>query len=82
MIMSLTVMVRLLQVFDSFELHQEDAPAGSIPPASWKHLGGRASIEKVWLLSAVTTYSKVRFHLLIVADNASVLDVLFCLCLS
>ncbi|KAF9506189.1 hypothetical protein BS47DRAFT_1305586 [Hydnum rufescens UP504] len=60
------IMVRILQVFDGFELRQDDAPAGSTPPASWKHRGGRASIEKAWPLSAVTLYSKggmwIRMH--------------------
>jgi len=60
------IMVRILQVFDGFELRQDDAPAGSTPPALWKHRGGRASIEKAWPLSAVTLYSKggmwIRMH--------------------
>jgi hypothetical protein len=67
-------MVRILQVFDGFELRQDDAPAGSIPPASWKHRGGRASIEKAWPLSAITLYSNVRtkyFFLLFSKRKAS-----------
>jgi hypothetical protein len=53
-------MVKILQVFDGFELHQEDAPPGSLPPSSWKDKGGRAAIEKVWPLSTITLFSKVR----------------------
>ncbi|KAF9506193.1 hypothetical protein BS47DRAFT_1399699 [Hydnum rufescens UP504] len=38
------LMVKILQVFRGFELHQEDAPPGSLPPSSWKH--GRASRDR------------------------------------
>jgi hypothetical protein len=57
-------MARLLQMFDKFELMQEEAaPAGSVPPAHWKEGGGRRAYEKIWPKTAFSTYSKVRFHL-------------------
>jgi len=53
------VMVKLLQNFDTFELRQkQDAPEGSIPPAFWKNLKGRAAYEQIWPRAAVTMYSK------------------------
>jgi len=53
------VMVKLLQNFDTFELRQkQDAPEGSIPPASWKKTTGRAVYEQVWPRTAVTLYAK------------------------
>jgi hypothetical protein len=52
-------MVRLLQVFDHFELHQEDGPPGSIPPVAWQNQPGRAPVEKVWLGSSVVLFAKV-----------------------
>ena len=56
----IVVMVKLLQTFDYFELRQEqDAPEGSVPPAFWKNLKGRAAYEQVWPRAAVTLYAKV-----------------------
>ncbi len=56
-------MVKLLQNFDTFELRQkQDAPEGSLPPASWKKTTGRAVYEQVWPRTAVTLYAKVRFY--------------------
>ena len=53
-------MIRLLQVFDRFELRQGDAPPGSLPPPSWKNGPGRERIEKVWPQSSITLFAKVR----------------------
>ncbi len=56
-------MVKLLQNFDTFELRQEqDAPEGSLPPASWKKTTGRAVYEQIWPRNAVTLYAKVRLY--------------------
>lgn len=54
------MMIRILQIFDSFTLRQkEDAPPGACPPSSWKDSGkGRKAIEQIWPQNAVTLYSK------------------------
>lgn len=53
-----TVVIRILQNFDTFEIRQEDAPVGSQPPAEWKLKGGRHAVEKIWPMSALTMHSK------------------------
>jgi hypothetical protein len=52
------VAIRILQNFKSFEMCQEDAPAGSQPPAEWKSRGGRHAMEKIWPKNAITIYGK------------------------
>ncbi|KAF8337360.1 cytochrome P450 monooxygenase CYP63 [Cantharellus anzutake] len=53
------VIIRLLQVFDSFELRQKDgAPPGSCPPDSWRNAGGRKAIEQVWPRVAVALFAQ------------------------
>lgn len=54
------VVVRIIQVFDSFELRQkQDAPAGSVPPASWASGTARRPVEEIFPRSALTMYSTV-----------------------
>jgi hypothetical protein len=69
-----TVVIRILQHFDTFELCQEDAPVGSQPPAEWKSKGGRHAIEKVWPESALTMSSKggVWMRMKLAQDNPPV----------
>jgi len=51
------VLIRLLQVLDSFELCQkEDAPPGSYPQESWRNASGRKSMEQVWPRAAVALF--------------------------
>ncbi len=58
------VLIRLLQVFDSFELCQkEDAPPGSYPHESWQNTSGRKSMERIWPRAAVALFAQVRFTL-------------------
>jgi hypothetical protein len=52
------VAIRILQNFDTFEMSQEDAPAGSLPPTEWKSRGGRHAMEKIWPKNAITMYGK------------------------
>ncbi|KAF8308491.1 cytochrome P450 monooxygenase CYP63 [Clavulina sp. PMI_390] len=54
------VTVRILQVFDSFQLRQrEDAPAGSLPPQEWQQaVNQRQAIEQIWPAAGVTLYSR------------------------
>lgn len=54
------VIVRLLQTFESFSVAQaEAAPAGSLPPASWKSMEDRRGVEECIPQSAMTLYAKV-----------------------
>lgn len=58
--LTVTVIVRVLQVFDSFELRQkEDAPTGAAPPSSWTTGAGRRPVEEIFPRSALTIYSTV-----------------------
>jgi len=52
-------LVRLLQVYDRFDLALDAQPAGSLPPHEWsKFKDSRASVDKVWFQSSVTLYIK------------------------
>ncbi|KAF8331983.1 uncharacterized protein EI90DRAFT_2919015 [Cantharellus anzutake] len=60
------MMIRILQVFDTFTLRQkEDAPPGSLPPKSWEGAPGRKGIEQIWPTLAVVLYIKVGSRLYI-----------------
>jgi len=52
------VAICILQNFDTVEMSQEDAPAGSQPPTEWKSKGGRHAMEKIWPKTAITIYGK------------------------
>jgi hypothetical protein len=55
------LIIRLLQVYDRFELALDAQPEGSLPPAEWAHIKeGRASLDKVWHQSSITSYIKVQ----------------------
>jgi len=58
LIYTIQVAIRILQTFDTFEVCQEDAPAGSQPPAEWKSKGGRHAVERIWPMAALTMHSK------------------------
>lgn len=52
-------LIRLLQVYDGFELALDAQPQGSLPPAEWANAkDSRASVDKVWFQSSVTLYIK------------------------
>jgi len=51
------MLVRLLQTFDRFELDDSAQPSESVPPASWKNVPGRQSIERCWPMSHLTMYA-------------------------
>ncbi|TFY59598.1 hypothetical protein EVG20_g7724 [Dentipellis fragilis] len=51
------MLVRLLQAFSAVELAPEGHPEGTLPPAQWKTLGGRAAVEKIRPNSHLTLYS-------------------------
>jgi len=53
------MLVRLLQTFDRFELDASAQPLETIniPPASWKDVPGRQSIERCWPKAHLTLYA-------------------------
>jgi len=51
------MLVRLLQTFDCFELDASAQPPETIPPASWKDVPGRQSIERCWPKAHLTLYA-------------------------
>ena len=53
------ILIRILQKYDGFELASDAQPTGSIPPPEWRHQGGRAPREKIWIAQALTMYVKV-----------------------
>ncbi len=53
------MLVRLLQTFDRFELDASAQPPETIPPASWKDVPGRQSIERCWPKAHLTLYANV-----------------------
>jgi hypothetical protein len=58
-LLCVVVVVRILQIFDTFELRQEqDAPEGSQPPHEWRSMGGRHAVERIWPRAALTMFSK------------------------
>ncbi len=58
------MLVRLLQTFDRFELDASAQPPETIPPASWKDVPGRQSIERCWPKAHLTLYAHVSRFLL------------------
>jgi len=51
------MLVRLLQIFDRFELDASAQPPETIPPVSWKDVPGRQSIERCWPKAHLTLYA-------------------------
>ncbi|KAG8843002.1 hypothetical protein FRB96_004483 [Tulasnella sp. 330] len=55
------MLIRILQVFDSFTVVQaEAAPLDCLPPAEWKTRKGREATEEFWPGVGITMFSKVR----------------------
>lgn len=55
------MLVRLLQIFDTFELDTDAQPPDSRPPPEWKALGGRQAVEKFFPKTHLTMYSYVSY---------------------
>ncbi|KAG8882384.1 hypothetical protein FRB98_003737 [Tulasnella sp. 332] len=54
------VIIRLLQVFDTFTLAQSEcAPLDTLPPKEWKSREGRQATEEFWPGQLLTVYAKV-----------------------
>ncbi|KLO08865.1 cytochrome P450 monooxygenase pc-1 [Schizopora paradoxa] len=51
------MLIRLLQTFDEFELDPSAQPPETLPPAWWKDVPGRQSIERCWPKAHLTTYA-------------------------
>ena len=51
------IIVRLVQAFKSISLDMNSNPEAK-PPAGWATGSGRKTIEKIWLMSEITTYVK------------------------
>lgn len=58
------MLVRLLQSFSTIELDTTSQPPDTRPPESWKNVGGRQAIERIFPKSHLSIYSHVSFKCL------------------